>query len=65
MNVPTRVGYQCMSEDTEILTEEGWKTHDDIKVGDIIKTFNIKTGKIEDLPIKNYLLENILAKCII
>ncbi len=62
MNVPTRVGYQCMSEDTEILTEEGWKTHDDIKVGDIIKTFNIKTGKIEDLPIKKLFVREYSGK---
>jgi ribonucleoside-triphosphate reductase len=52
MNVPTRVGYQCMSEDTEILTENGWAHYNDLKVGDIIKTFNISKGEIEDMPIK-------------
>lgn len=52
MNVPTRVGYQCMSEDTEILTENGWAHYNDLKVGDVIKTFNISKGEIEDLPIK-------------
>ena len=52
INIPTRVGFQCMSEDTEILTPEGWKGHEDIEVGDIIKTFNIKTGNIEDLPVR-------------
>ena len=48
MAVPTRVGFQCLSEDTEILTSEGWKGYEDIKVGEEIKTFNLKTGKIEN-----------------
>lgn len=50
--VPTRVGFQCMSEDTEILTPKGWKTHNELKKGDTIKTFNIKKKVIEDKPIK-------------
>ena len=48
MAIPTRVGFQCISEDTEILTPDGWKGHDEIKEGDIIKTFNLKTREIED-----------------
>ncbi|MBN1426945.1 MAG: ribonucleoside triphosphate reductase [Anaerolineae bacterium] len=51
LNVPTRVGFQCLSEDTEVLTPEGWKGYEDVKVGDIIKTFNVSTGAIEDQPI--------------
>ncbi len=62
MNVPTRTGYQCMSQDTEILTEDGWKTHDDLKVGDIIKTFNIITGKLEDKPIKKLFIKEYSGK---
>ncbi|MDD2788707.1 anaerobic ribonucleoside-triphosphate reductase, partial [Methanoculleus sp.] len=62
MNVPTRTGFQCMSEDTEILTENGWLTHTDLKVGDIIKTFNISTGKIEDLPIKKLFVKEYKGK---
>ena len=62
MNVPTRVGFQCMSEDTEILTDEGWLMYRDLKVGDIIKTFNIKTGKIEDLPIKKLFIREYSGK---
>lgn len=50
--VPTRVGFQCMSEDTEILTLNGWASYEDLKKGDVIKTFNIKKGAIEDKPIK-------------
>ena len=62
MNVPTRTGFQCMSEDTEILTENGWLTYNDLKVGDIIKTFNVNTGKIEDLPIKKLFVREYTGK---
>jgi len=48
MNVPTRVGCQCVSEDTEILTSDGWKGYEDINKGVTIKTFNLKTNGIED-----------------
>jgi ribonucleoside-triphosphate reductase len=47
LNVPTRVGFQCLSEDTEILTVQGWKSYNDVKKGDEIYTFNIETGNIE------------------
>lgn len=62
MNVPTRTGFQCMSEDTEILTDEGWLMYYDLKVGDIIKTFNINTGKLEDLPIKKLFVKEYSGK---
>ena len=48
VNVPTRVGFQCVSEDTEILTPEGWQNYSEIKKGSIIKTFNLKTKRIEN-----------------
>ncbi len=48
MAVPTRVGFQCLSEDTEILTPDGWKGYREVKKGDIIKTLNLKTGEIEN-----------------
>ena len=47
VNVPTRVGFQCLSEDTEILTPEGWKTWKDIKEGDLIYTFNLEKKVLE------------------
>jgi len=53
MAVPTRVGFQCVSEDTEILTTEGWKGHDELEKGDIIKTFNLETRKIESKKVDN------------
>ena len=52
MNVPTRVGFQCVSEDTEILTEDGWKKYNQVKKGNVIATFNIEKGFIEYLPVQ-------------
>ncbi len=53
INVPTRVGFQCMSEDTEILGENGWKRYNQVKEGDVIATFNIEKGFIEYLPVRH------------
>jgi ribonucleoside-triphosphate reductase len=53
INVPTRVGFQCVSADTEILGEAGWVKHNQLKKGDKIATFNIKEGYIEYLAVKN------------
>jgi len=39
--------YGCVSEDTEILTTEGWKKYNEIQKGDKVFTFNLETGKIE------------------
>ncbi len=50
--VPTRVGFQCMSGDTEILTKEGWKGYKDVRVGQPIATFNVEKGFIEYLPVQ-------------
>jgi len=52
MAIPTRVGFQCVSEDTEILTPEGWKRHDEIKEGEEIKTLNLETKEIENKKVK-------------
>lgn len=52
INIPTRVGFQCMSEDTEILGEDGWKRYNQVKEGDKIATFNIEGGYLEYLPVK-------------
>ncbi|WP_273702740.1 ribonucleoside triphosphate reductase [Thermoanaerobacter sp. A7A] len=52
LNNPTRVGFQCLSEDTEILTPTGWKSFNDISVGSTIYTFNTKTKIFEQLGVK-------------
>ena len=38
--------YDCYSEDTEILTQNGWKLIRDTKVGEKVMTLNPKTKKI-------------------
>jgi ribonucleoside-triphosphate reductase (formate) len=50
--VPTRVGFQCLSEDTEILTKDGWKKHNEVKQGDVIKTFNTEEKIIQEKQVK-------------
>lgn len=52
INVPTRVGFQCLSEDTDILTPDGWKKYNRVKKGDIIKTFNPAKKVIENSVVK-------------
>lgn len=51
INVPTRVGFQCLSADTKILTPTGWKSCDELKKKDVIFTFNLKTHELEKKPI--------------
>lgn len=47
--------YGCVSEDTEILTTEGWKKYNEIKEGDEVFTLNLQTGKIEkDVVLKKF-----------
>lgn len=52
LNVPTRVGFQCLSEDTVILTPEGWKGHDEVAEGDLIYTFNLDEKRVEVKPVR-------------
>lgn len=49
LNISSRWGGQCVSEDTEALTDKGWKKYFKITKKDKIATFNIKTGKTEYL----------------
>lgn len=43
--------WQCVSEDTEILTVDGWRTHDQVNEGDTVLTLNHETGLTEWQPI--------------
>ncbi len=49
LNIPSRWG--CFSEDTEILTNKGWKPGKNLKEGDVIATFNREKEEIEYLPV--------------
>jgi anaerobic ribonucleoside-triphosphate reductase len=54
MNVPTRVGFQCNDEQTEILTEDGWKKHNEVDLNKKIATYNLQNRNIEYLPIEHF-----------
>jgi len=47
VNIASRWGGQCVSEDTEVLTDYGWKRYDEIEKTDKVATFNLKTERIE------------------
>lgn len=44
-------GEFCFDKETEILTKEGWKKYDEVKVGDYALSLNPKTLKMEWKPI--------------
>lgn len=43
---------RCLSKDMELLTNNGWKSYNEISIGDIIPTMNLKTGFVEYYPIE-------------
>lgn len=44
-------GFDCLSEDTEILTQAGWKSHDQVSVGDMMYALNTETERLELVPV--------------
>src|ERR1043166_6228417 len=48
----------CLTEDTEILTNKGWKKHTEIKVGDLASCFNLQTEGFEFQPIQRLLVRD-------
>jgi len=49
LNVPSRWGCQCVDEETECLTENGWKRHDQIFKGEKIATVGWRDNRLEYL----------------
>jgi DNA helicase HerA-like ATPase len=47
----------CLSEDTEILTKNGWKKHTDIEIGELAFSFNPQTKKLELNEIERIILK--------
>lgn len=39
-------GYDCYSDDTEFLTDSGWKLYDDVEESDTLATFDQETHKV-------------------
>jgi len=52
LNFPSRSGYQCVTEDTLILTKDGWKGIDEVTEGQLAWTINPETKELELLPIE-------------
>lgn len=46
------MGDYCMPLNTEILTKNGWKTHDQLSVGDIVCAYNKDTDKLNWTPLR-------------
>ena len=44
-------GHNCFSDDTELLTQDGWKSREDVNVGDIIATYHRDSKEIEYHPV--------------
>jgi DNA modification methylase len=43
----THEHYACVTPDTEILTDDGWKQYKELKPGELVATYNLKKQKIE------------------
>jgi len=56
--------HDCLSYDCEILTLHGWKKYNQIKVGDIIPTFNQFKNRVEYKPIKRIILSDVFHNVI-
>lgn len=48
----------CVDENTEILTTEGWKNYKEIQEGELVATKNPQTGALEWQPIKRMNISN-------
>jgi hypothetical protein len=54
--------FMCVDEETEALTHDGWKSHDELHEGDILLTLNTETNTSEWLPVdkvNRYDVENL------
>ncbi len=46
--------WDCLDEDTEILTSKGWRGSDGVKEGDLVYSMNVETEKLETVPVDGY-----------
>lgn len=44
--------YWCFDTETEVLTKEGWRTHEQLTIGDIVLTLNPESGEQEWQPVQ-------------
>lgn len=45
-------GWDCLDSQTEVLTASGWKKNGQIRVGDMVESLNVDTGKMELVPVQ-------------
>jgi hypothetical protein len=48
--------YDCLDEETEILSEEGWVGSDDVGEGSLVYSLNVDMEKIELVPVDGYVI---------
>lgn len=48
----------CLSSDTEILTNNGWKSYKTIKGGDLVCSLNLNTNMLEYVKVDNIIIQN-------
>ena len=75
VNIYPHLLRHCVSEDTEILTEKGWKKYQTLKKGEKVFDYNLKTNKIQLTPLldiykynyngKMYNIKNHYLDCLI
>lgn len=46
--------WDCLDEDTEILTPNGWRGCDEVKIGDSVYSMNTQTEKLEVVSVDDY-----------
>lgn len=44
---------RCHDASTELLTEDGWRTYETLRVGDLVATYNMETGANEWQPLQD------------
>ncbi len=47
-------GWDCLDEETEILTADGWRGIGHVKKGDIVESLNLATGQLESTVVESY-----------
>jgi len=48
---------QCYSDDTEVLTDLGWKKFYNVAIGELVPSINIETGLVEKVKVKSVINE--------
>lgn len=44
-------GWDCLDSETEILTASGWKSRGQVRLGDLVQSLNIDSGRLEMVPV--------------